>query len=126
MSAKDALATGLVGNKVRESAGCTGYRLTDNPAREIALVISDRSGVVKIFLSPSTKTSRGIGAGAAVADVKKAYPTAKPYRAGLSAQIESGVTVDFKVAADPFTDSDKVAHVGIETTAAGECDLAFL
>lgn len=74
MTAKQAKATGQIVLKRRD--GCTGwdYKAHPNPSDEVSIYISTKRGVAVIFAPKGVQTPRGIGVGATLRKVKKAYP----------------------------------------------------
>ncbi|GLZ32591.1 hypothetical protein Lesp02_47790 [Lentzea sp. NBRC 105346] len=118
MTRQEAEATGLLGQLDQEQDGCRLYRLAENPAFGPSVAIAEKSGVVKIRLPAGTKTSKGIGTGSSVADLKQAYPNAMPYRIGYRAEIEGGVTVDLKV-----FDTGVVQGIGLASANPGDCQV---
>ncbi|MGW4208264.1 hypothetical protein ACWEIJ_09790 [Lentzea sp. NPDC004789] len=78
MTLDEAKATGLAGTDFHEDRGC---RFNDT------ITVTDKGGVERIVLPKDAKTSAGIGVGATLADVKKAYPSATEDGLGYFADI---------------------------------------
>ncbi|MFI7440160.1 hypothetical protein [Nonomuraea indica] len=77
MTAKQAKATGKIVLKSRGHCSGWDYKAHRNPRDEIGLYISARRGVAVIFAPKDVRTPRGIGTGATLRQVKKAYPGVK-------------------------------------------------
>lgn len=76
MSEEDALETGSLATPGTEtSPGCKPYATVSNPD-PAAVLVSTAKGIVRIKLPDTAKTSKGIGAGSKVTDLKSAYSTA--------------------------------------------------
>ncbi|MFS8100300.1 hypothetical protein LFM09_24530 [Lentzea alba] len=76
MSYDDAMATGELGNAgAGTNENCRYHGLKPGNGY-VDVYISLITGIVRINLPDSGKTSKGIGAGSTVADAKAAYPTA--------------------------------------------------
>ncbi|KOV88944.1 hypothetical protein [Nocardia sp. NRRL S-836] len=76
MTEADALKTGmLVEGQFQAGEVCKNYAMT-SVSDPRAVVISAAKGIVRITLPEYAKTSRSIGTGTKVSDVKAAYPTA--------------------------------------------------
>lgn len=89
MTEVDALKTGmLVEGQPKPDEACKGYAMTsvDDPK---AVIISTAKGVVRITLPEYAKTTKNIGAGSKVTDVKTAYPTATPNGSELVVQMNT-------------------------------------
>lgn len=73
------------------------------------IAVSRRFGIERISLPLDARTSEGIGVGSTFGDVKKAYPTATEYRAGLSARINDHAFYSFN--GEPGSDASKVVAI---------------
>lgn len=105
MTSDEAIAAGLKGVTWAPGATCTS---AEN------VVLSKKYGIERITLPTGSTTSRGIGVGATVTDVKKAYPDAKPYSGGYSVSLDENGIYSFSVTSKlngPFQDSDKVEAI---------------
>lgn len=105
MTLEEAKATGLVtGDPGAEDTICW---------RSERITYSWKYGVVRINLPLDAKTSRGISAGATVADLKRAYPEATEYRAGFSTNLDQNSVLDFVVLyrGEHAVDTDRVKVV---------------
>ncbi|GAA0939587.1 hypothetical protein [Nonomuraea longicatena] len=77
MTAKQAKATGKITHKLGDSASpCTGWDLKTHPTGKdsVGLYLSKRRGVAVVFAARGMKTREGIGLGATMTQIKKAYP----------------------------------------------------
>jgi hypothetical protein len=92
------------------------------------VTISRKQGVVGIFLPAEAKTSKGIGIGSTVADVKRAYPDATEYRGGWTAAVDGDTHYAFVSSSrseDDHVLTEEVA--GIKLLANGaDCMLSLL
>ncbi|WP_439662526.1 hypothetical protein ACSHWB_14385 [Lentzea sp. HUAS TT2] len=107
MTADEAIAAGLKG----VSWGPNGEG-TCTIAENVAL--SKKYGVERITLPEGAKTSKGIGVGSTVADVKRAYPDAVTSSRGYVASLGDAGVYTFSVMSKlngPFTDVDEVLAV---------------
>ncbi|ANZ37024.1 hypothetical protein BBK82_14045 [Lentzea guizhouensis] len=89
MTEADALKTGmLVEGQPQPDEPCKGYAMTsvDDPK---AVIISAARGIVRITLPQYVKTSKQIGSGSSVADLKAAYPTAAQNGSELVVQMNT-------------------------------------
>ncbi|HUQ54389.1 hypothetical protein [Lentzea sp.] len=76
MSEEDALKTGSLTTPGADTGqGCKPYATVSNPD-PAAVLVSAAKGIVRIKLPDTAKTSKGIGAGSKVTDLKSAYPSA--------------------------------------------------
>ena len=112
MTPEEAIAAGLKGlDWGPNGATCTG-------AENVA--ISKKYGIERITLPEDAKTSKGIGVGTTVADVKKAYPNAKEYRMGLSAALND--TGGYSFTTYGYADTDKIVEIKLMSR---QTDCAF-
>lgn len=112
MTPEEAVAVGLAElNWGADGATCTG-------AENVA--ISKKYGIERITLPADAKTSKGIGVGSTVADVKKAYPNAKQYRMGYSASLND--TGGYSFATYGYADMDKIVEIKLVSK---QTDCAF-
>lgn len=117
MTLDEARATGQT-NLTWESDGdgtCVG---------DSKVAISKKYGVVRITLPADAKTSKGIGVGSTFAEVKKAYPDASAYRAGMSAGFDSNTFYSF-LGSEYVSDSEKVVGIKIGSRAV-DCSMSML
>ncbi|MCP2244725.1 hypothetical protein [Lentzea aerocolonigenes] len=115
MTLEEARATGQTSVSF-DALGC---------ASDDRVAISKKQGVIRISLPAEAKTSRGIGIGSTVAEVKKAYPNAEEYRAGFAADVD-GYEYWFVVNGG-FSDTGKVAGIKLMGEWGGsECAMAAL
>ncbi|SDH44693.1 hypothetical protein SAMN05216553_12271 [Lentzea fradiae] len=76
MSEEDALKTGSLGTAgTPTEAGCKPYSSVSN-ADPSTVLISSAKGIVRIKLPDTARTSKNIGTGSKVTDLKNAYPSA--------------------------------------------------
>lgn len=73
------------------------------------IAVSRRFGVERISLPVDARTPKGIGVGSTFGDVKKAYPNATEYRAGLSARVDDHALYSFQ--GEPGSDANKVVRI---------------
>ncbi|GLY48130.1 hypothetical protein [Lentzea sp. NBRC 102530] len=104
MSVDEAVAVGLTGLNWGPNGNvtCTG-------AQNVA--ISKKYGIERITLPAGARTSRGIGVGSTVADVKRAYANAVPTRMGLAAQLNSVGGYQFSTYGN--SDDDEIVEIKI-------------
>lgn len=91
MSEADALKTGSLVEPTGETnpdEKCKKYA-TQSVSLPDAVIISDTKGIVRITLPNYAKTTKGVGAGSKVADVKTAYPTAAQNGSELVVQMNA-------------------------------------
>ncbi|NGY61722.1 hypothetical protein G7043_22600 [Lentzea sp. NEAU-D13] len=120
MTPEEAVAAGLEGLELEPGAGACS--IAENVA------ISRKYGIERITLPAESTTSLGIGVGSTVADVKKAYPNAKPFRGGFSVELNDTGGYTFSVTSKlngPFADTDKVEAVKLMASLV-ECPNAAL
>lgn len=107
MTVDEAIAAGLEGvNWGPNGEGTCGV------AANVA--ISQQYGIERITLPEGTTTSRGIGIGSTVADVRRAYPNAVTANSGYVARLDDTGFYKFSVTSKlngPFTDTDEVLAV---------------
>ncbi|KJK47548.1 hypothetical protein UK23_20035, partial [Lentzea aerocolonigenes] len=81
------------------------------------VVVSQKLGLVLIKLPADAKTSKGIGVGSTIADVKRAYSGAKEYRDGFEARLGDHAGYGFisysKAKSMYFADTDEVIAIKI-------------
>ncbi|MEV0588215.1 hypothetical protein [Nonomuraea sp. NPDC050310] len=85
MTAKKAYATGKIVLKMKAGEGtCSGWDLKAHPTGKdtVGLYISKKHGVAAIFGWKGMKTPEGIGIGATLKQIKKAYPKLKTAASG--------------------------------------------
>jgi hypothetical protein len=106
MTLDEAKATGLAGTNfhVVRDGQCT-YNDT--------VTVTDKGGVERIVLPKDAKTSAGIGVGATLEDVKKAYPGATEDALGYFAEIPGDARLLFETSDTlvPRKLTDKVATI---------------
>lgn len=89
MTLEEAKATGLAGTDFHVSSDGQ-CRFNDN------ITVTTRGGVERIVLPKDAKTSAGIGVGATLTDVKKAYPSAAEDGLGYFADIAGDARLLFE------------------------------
>ncbi|MDX8032199.1 hypothetical protein SK803_18425 [Lentzea sp. BCCO 10_0856] len=116
MTPEEAAAAGLKGLNwgPAGAATCTG-------AENVA--ISRKYGIERITLPADAKTSKGIGVGSTVADVKKAYSNAKEHRTGLSTSLND--TGGYSFSTYGYADTDKIVEIKLVSSQT-DCALAAL
>lgn len=113
MTAEEAVAAGVQNLRwgPNGDSDCAG-------AENVA--ISKKYGVERITLPEGARTSRGIGVGSTVADVKKAYPNATEYRMGFSVKLND--TGSYSFTTFGYADTDKIVAIKLM---ANQTDCAF-
>ncbi|ANZ37023.1 hypothetical protein BBK82_14040 [Lentzea guizhouensis] len=105
------------GDDAQVDAGC---------AADEQIAVSKKYGIERITLPIGANTPKGIGVGSTFADVKKAHPDAKEYRAGYSASIGSAHYAFLGIgSAEHYQDSDEVLVIKLSTNAV-DCPMAAL
>ena len=106
MSPDEAVAAGLRGLRLGPEAGACAT------AENVA--VSRKYGIERITLPAESTTSSGIGVGSTVADVKRAYPNAKPFSGGFVVKLNETGGYSFSVMSKsngPLVDTDKVEAI---------------
>jgi hypothetical protein len=127
MTEADAVATGGLKPGPEDALGCHTFFTETYPDMVGAVVIAPKSGVVRITLPSSGKTSAGVGAGSTVAEIKAKYPNANESRNGLTVPMSGTPSWYYVFAVDGsgglFTGTEKVVRVRMEQVS-NECNLA--
>lgn len=116
MTPDEAAAAGLKGLNWGPNGDitCTG-------AENVA--ISKKYGIERITLPADAMTSRGIGVGSTVAEVKKAYPNAKEYRMGFIASLND--TGSYSFGTYGYADTDKIIDIKLMASKVDCASAAF-
>lgn len=107
-----------------EQAGLTGLNWGPNGDATCTgaqkVIISKKYGIARITLPPDAKTSKGIGVGSTVADVKRAYSNAKEFRMGLGVKLTDAASYQFTTYG--FRDDDEIVEIKLMSN---QTDCAF-
>ncbi|MGI5503723.1 hypothetical protein [Lentzea sp. CA-135723] len=106
MTEQEAVAAGLTDIDWSSShdPGCT-------TAQNVA--ISKKYGIERITLPVDAKTSKGIGVGSTIADVKRMYPNAEEFRMGLGVQLND--TASYQFTTYGFGDNEKIVEIKLKS-----------
>ncbi|MFD4672912.1 hypothetical protein ACFWNN_24515 [Lentzea sp. NPDC058450] len=114
MTADEAVAAGLTGLDWGQDT-CT---IAENVA------ISKKYGIERITLPAEAKTSKGIGVGSTVGEMKRAYPNAKEFRAGFSVELTDTAHYVFGTYGTN-TDDTKIVEIKLGYSLV-DCAMAYL
>lgn len=127
MSEAAAVATGFLTRGPDDALGCHTYFTQGYPQMEGAVVVSPTTGVVRITIPETAKTSMGIGVGSTLAELKARYPAATEYDSGFTFITNSTPSWYYKFLVDgtggSFQDTDVVKTIRMQLESP-ECSLA--
>jgi hypothetical protein len=122
MSEADAVATGFLTRGPDDALGCHTYFTQGHPQLVGAVIISPKTGVVRITLPVDAKTSMGIGVGSTVVELKARYPAATEHDRGFTVVTQGAKTWFYAFLVDGLQDADKVTMIRMQLVAP-ECVL---
>ena len=112
MPQKDAEATGVL-LQPATSGTCSTYASQSVPDNKNAVLISPKSGVVRITLPGFAKTSAGVGAGSTASEVKAKYENAVTQGSSIAVAMQGQLSWRFVFQLD---NAQKVSVVRMELT----------
>jgi hypothetical protein len=89
MTAQEVAATGLVTGA--PGGECAAFTWTSDPGTANAVLVAPGQGVVRITLPAAGTTSKGIGVGSTLEQVKAQYPQGEPTHGGYQVQMTGDV-----------------------------------